>query len=257
VIMDSKRKSVVIEHKEAAAEVKQEKAATPAQDGKSAQVEKELKEYQSFLSYAGLFPLRACRLVRKEGEYAKGKPKELRILQFVWQKDKLPSTLLKLDLKACGSEAKSKMVKKVARLLFQNINGYMGDRFHAYPVTLAHQVLTSAEKEPLLRDEVYAQLIKQTTNHPISESEIYGWKLIYLCLLAFAPGQHMKPVLLSHIAASAPADYPESYGWKTISDFAFHCWAALKKEPTGTPNMDFIQAVTNGTLDPIPSPFQQ
>jgi hypothetical protein len=231
----------------------EKKAVTP-------QWEIERKEYISFIQYAGLFSLRTFKACRKEGEYAKGKPKEIRAAQFVWQKDKLPSTLIKIDAAYCGGDANTAaLAKKVARLLFQNIHGYMGDRYHPYPLTLCQHILVSGEKEPLLRDEIYAQLIKQTTNHPIPESEVFGWKLIYLCLLTFPPGKHMHSLLLSHAAARGTLDFEKkSFAWKTIPDMVFHIWQLLRQSKPSykAPNdAQLIQDVTAGTLPVVDSPF--
>mgnify|MGYP002387514743 CR=1 FL=1 len=61
-----------------------------------------------------------------------------------------------------------------------------------------------AQKEPLLADEVYVQLIKQTSGNTSTESQVRGWKLIYLCIQSFPPAiVAVQQSLLAHIATHA------------------------------------------------------
>mgnify|MGYP002403097732 CR=1 FL=1 len=57
--------------------------------------------------------------------------------------------------------------------------------------------------EPLLRDEVYCQLIKQTTKNPNQRSLLLGLKLLWLCASCFPPSPELYPFLLSHLATFA------------------------------------------------------
>ena len=50
--------------------------------------------------------------------------------------------------------------------------------------------------EPLLRDEIYCQLIKQTTNNPAGESIVLGFKLMYLCMATFPPSKELARYIL-------------------------------------------------------------
>jgi hypothetical protein len=43
---------------------------------------------------------------------------------------------------------------------------YTGINFHQYPITCAQEILNVGMKEPLLRDEIFVQIIKQTTDNP-------------------------------------------------------------------------------------------
>ena len=51
-------------------------------------------------------------------------------------------------------------------LLYSDIRGYMGDCFHPYPTTLALEVVKTGRAEPLLRDEIFCELMKQTSSNP-------------------------------------------------------------------------------------------
>jgi hypothetical protein len=50
-----------------------------------------------------------------------------------------------------------------------------------------------------LRDEIYSQLCKQTTNNPNEESETRGWCLISLCTGSFPPSAAFLPYLQHYI----------------------------------------------------------
>eukprot|EP00808_Paulinella_micropora_P026915 g54243.t1 len=224
------------------------------------QMSSALKAYRDWQSYAGLFPLKRCKLIRGPEEYAKGKPLELKQKRLVWQMEDLPSTLVKLNAKYCGSVKKSKLIKRVGKLLFKNIRYYMGDRYHAYPSTLAFQVVETCVGEPLLRDEVYCQLVKQTTQNPSQDSELMGFKLMYLCLQAFKPSAHLLPIINSHLASVCAPWNLRKFGWRDPGELAFQCYMLLSenKEGTGkTPSMPAIDKVTSGSLPLVKSPFQE
>jgi hypothetical protein len=42
----------------------------------------------------------------------------------------------------------------------------MGVSFHQYPTTCAAEIIHVGLREPLLRDEIFVQLVKQTTENP-------------------------------------------------------------------------------------------
>lgn len=96
-----------------------------------------------------------------------------------------------------------KMAKDLAQTAVQahkNITGFMGDRStgketggHAYK--LLNNCMHAPEE---LRDEIYCQLIKQTTNNPSPASDLKGWQLIAICAGAFPPSKDFEPYLLSY-----------------------------------------------------------
>eukprot|EP00457_Paulinella_chromatophora_P000196 gb/GEZN01000196.1/.p1 GENE.gb/GEZN01000196.1/~~gb/GEZN01000196.1/.p1 ORF type:complete len:1849 (-),score=405.96 gb/GEZN01000196.1/:204-5750(-) len=217
--------------------------------------DKAIAAYREWQSYAGLFPLKKCKIIRGPTEYAKGKSQELKAKRLVWQSEDIPSTILKLNAKYCGSVKKSKLIKRVAKLLFQNIRYYMGGRYHAYPATLAYQVLETCVGEPLLRDEVFAQIVKQTTSNPSDDSVLMGFKLLYMCLQCFRPGPQLMPVINSHLASAAASYKKKSFGWRNEDEVATHCYTLLadpKFEPTGRcPSMEEIEHITAGNLPSV------
>jgi Rho GTPase-activating protein 39 len=129
-----------------------------------------------------------------------------------------------------------KIVKKEACELFKLIQIYMGDRkvsntssfqFNDLPKhsQSQHALLTKlndseisstsvkiAQKDYIcleimtkgwlysqIRDELYLQLVKQTTENPNEQSLLNGWELISVCLSFFPPTQKFFPFLTEYI----------------------------------------------------------
>jgi hypothetical protein len=85
----------------------------------------------------------------------------------------------------------SKDMNKKAVLNFKNILGYAGDKSVPYPHMAGVEVLTTGISYPELRDEVYAQILKQLLNNQVEVSKTRLYKLLVLCLYCFAPS-HME-----------------------------------------------------------------
>lgn len=159
-----------------------------------------------------------------------------------------------------GSKDRSKQIKVLAKQVFKNIRGYQRDCYHSYPATLAYDVLMTAIAQPLLRDEVYCQLIKQTTANPSADSQLLGLKLLYLCLSSFQPSPALKPCLWSHLAQFAHPTLPEgaALGFQLPADVASACYvtmehvarlsAATPPIAVKPPSMSDIEALTSGML---------
>jgi len=218
--------------------------------------------YRAFLETKGQFPLRKFKLLRKEDNNAKKnyfRNKGAKKKRLAWQKEDIPRSMLKYSSAHCGGAKKAKLVKKIAKQIFKNVRGYMQDYYHAYPVTLAYEVVNTGVNEEILRDEIFAQLIKQTTKNPNTDSNLLGWKLIYLCVSTFWPSQEFKPILVSHLAENAPVKINKrEFGFNHVEDLAYHCYIALddKTPPVGeAPSMTDIEKITTGTLGSIPSFF--
>jgi hypothetical protein len=85
-----------------------------------------------------------------------------------------------------------------------NLKRYMGDAFHAYPTTLAHEILLAASQDAELGDEVYCQIIKQGTNCPTMEGRVRCWKMLLFCLHAFTPSERILIIVQCFIAEGCP-----------------------------------------------------
>mmetsp|Transcript_11327 Transcript_11327/g.21550 ORF Transcript_11327/g.21550 Transcript_11327/m.21550 type:complete len:752 (-) Transcript_11327:204-2459(-) len=84
---------------------------------------------------------------------------------------------------------------------FKNVMSYMGDRKSSKsPIEHAKKMIRNLMQAPAaLRDEVYMQLCKQTTNNPRDSSIIKGWELMVFCIATFPPSKHLKGFLLDYI----------------------------------------------------------
>ncbi len=171
----------------------------------------------------------------------------------------MPRSLVKLNTEYCGgSKEKSKQIKQAAKEIFTDIRGYQRAVYHAYPATLAYNLVITGMGSPLLRDEIFCLLIKQTTGNPSPDSMLLALKLLYLCCSSFAPSSALRPCLLSHIAQFAPAALPEdlALGFQQEGDVAALCYIALQHVellnaaniPIQPPSMADIEGITTGAL---------
>lgn len=74
-----------------------------------------------------------------------------------------------------------------ASKLFRNVMGWMGDRHYSYPITLLQEICAKVVNVPALRDEIFAQVIKQLTSNPSADSTKRGWQLLLVLLMIVPP----------------------------------------------------------------------
>lgn len=95
--------------------------------------------------------------------------------------------------------SRDKVAKKMATEMFKLIQIYMGDRKARDGMSLnsvAIDIITTALTQQQLRDELYIQLCRQTTENHSRESLIRGWELIAVCLAFLPPSPTFQPALL-------------------------------------------------------------
>jgi hypothetical protein len=88
---------------------------------------------------------------------------------------------------------------------FRNVTGFMGDRDSKKEETgHAEKLIRTCLHAPEeLRDEVFCQIIKQTTGNPSPESALKGWMLLGICAGAIAPSRDFEKYLLSYCETHA------------------------------------------------------
>ncbi|MES1911702.1 MAG: hypothetical protein MHM6MM_004095 [Cercozoa sp. M6MM] len=106
------------------------------------------------------------------------------------------SSLLKQSLKKLNSTMSLEAVQA-----FKNIMSFMQDRKSSkkplgHAQKLLRQMISAPEE---LRDEVYCQLCKQTTNNPKTQSLHDGWKLMALFSGIFPPSEEFACYLASYL----------------------------------------------------------
>lgn len=134
----------------------------------------------------------------------------------------------------------------------------MRDQYHSYPATLAFDIITLGMAQPLLRDELFCILIKQTTANPSVDSHLYGLKLFYLCLSSFPPSSGLRLCIQSHLSQFAHPTLPDrlALGFQLAPDVASSCFIAMQHVqemnqagiPIKPPTMADIEALTNNHL---------
>ncbi|XP_076237649.1 myTH4 and RhoGAP_KIAA1688 domain-containing protein RhoGAP93B isoform X2 [Calliopsis andreniformis] len=129
-----------------------------------------------------------------------GRPKGLRLLFrkkfsvrdiLSWSKDPIPQPMLVV----VDGE---KLLKREACNLFRLVQVYMGDRKANVGMTLdsvAMDIVNTAFSKIPLRDELYVQICRQTTENPRKESLRRGWELMAVCLAFVPPSATFEPYL--------------------------------------------------------------
>ena len=91
-----------------------------------------------------------------------------------------------------------KALKKEAIEIFRLIQIYMGERRAKAGMTInsvAVDITGRGYGKSALRDEIYVQLCKQTTENLSRESLRRGWELLAICLSFFPPSKTFAPAL--------------------------------------------------------------
>ncbi|KAL5980142.1 Kinesin-like protein KIN-14I [Asimina triloba] len=162
-----------------------------------------------------------------------------------FQKDPIPTSLLKIN-----SDLVSRSIK-----FFQIILKYMGvdssDRTSPLSLEERIELVGKLYKQTLkhseLRDELFAQVSKQTRNNPDRQCLIRAWELMYLAASSMPPSKDMAGYLSEyvHYVAHGLHTDPEVQG------LALNTWDALKRSvkagPRHTiPGREEIEALLTG-----------
>ncbi|GFU40880.1 rho GTPase-activating protein 39 [Nephila pilipes] len=105
-----------------------------------------------------------------------------------------------------------KSLKRDACELFKLIQTYMRDRKTKSGQTLESVVLEIATKgwsRQSVRDELFVQICRQTTENPRKESLVLGWELMAICLTFFPPSVKFQPYLEGFINRHKDTSFDE------------------------------------------------
>ncbi|CAH6791106.1 rho GTPase-activating protein 39 isoform X2 [Phodopus roborovskii] len=147
-------------------------------------------------------------------------------------------------------------VKKEACEIFKLIQMYMGDRrAKADPLHVALEIATKGWSAQGLRDELYIQLCRQTTENFRLESLARGWELMAICLAFFPPTPKFHSYLEGYIYRHM--DPVNDTKGVAISTYAKYCYHKLQKAAlTGAkkglkkPNVEEIRHAKNAVFSP-------
>ncbi|KAF5281123.1 hypothetical protein FQR65_LT02989 [Abscondita terminalis] len=98
--------------------------------------------------------------------------------------------------------ASSKPVTRQALEMFRQVQMYMGDRKARPGVSLNSllvEIISVAYTQTVLRDELFVQLCRQTTENPRRESLLRGWELLAIALSFIPPTPTFQPALLGYL----------------------------------------------------------
>lgn len=140
-----------------------------------------------------------------------------------FQKDPIPTSLLRIN---------SDMVNRATKL-FQIILKYMGvdssDRVTPpgldERIELVGKLYKQALKRSELRDELFAQISKQTRNNPDRQCLIKAWELMYLCASCMPPSKEIGAYLSEYIHNAAHGATSDS----EVQALALNTLNALKR----------------------------
>ncbi len=169
------------------------------------------------LNFAGYstnnYTLSACTDVRTPEDFTQnlffGK-KAVQRSMFIWTAETIPKSLLRpvmpLNYSAKGGDAKAYEAAYNAKAIkcFKAIQMFMGEMKpdRSAPGGLdsyATELMKTGHSDDSIRDEIYAQLIKQTTINPLPAKCALGWQLIGLMCEAFPPSDSFAPFVLHYL----------------------------------------------------------
>ncbi|XP_053681293.1 hornerin [Anopheles nili] len=134
------------------------------------------------------------------------------------------------------SLARDKAGKKMATDLFKLVQIYMGDRKARIGMSLnsvAIDIVTMAMGQAQLRDELYIQMCRQTTENQSRDSLIRGWELMAICLSFVPPSPTFQPALLGYINRhrdpSFATSFPEVGKWPIHVQISHYATIACRR----------------------------
>ncbi|XP_055899346.1 uncharacterized protein LOC106079292 isoform X3 [Biomphalaria glabrata] len=138
---------------------------------------------------------------------------------LTWSKDPIQKPMIKTS---------DKSIKKDACEMFKMIQLYMGDRKGKQaPMSVALDIITKGWSTGNMRDEIYIQLMRQTTENKREDSLQRGWELMAMCLHFFPPSQNFYSVLESYIVKHKEPS-PENV-CALVPHFSSYCYQRLMR----------------------------
>lgn len=128
---------------------------------------------------------------------AKGKKNPEALWKDIVKSIKFSTHLLKSSLTKLDS-ADSRLAIECFGLVMQ----YMGDApTKKSPYTIAYSIISMGIRKESLRDEIYSQIVKQTTNNKSKRPDSLkkGWDLMTLLAAYVLPSNSLQPYLKSHL----------------------------------------------------------
>ncbi|CDW54393.1 MyTH4 and SH3 9 domain containing protein [Trichuris trichiura] len=133
-----------------------------------------------------------------------------------------------LEVTALGPREKLTMMEFAMQHFRKNLMIYMGDyplKKDANYMDCVYKILAACRDHPMLRDEVYCQVIKQLTNNKSSkpDSALMGWRMLSILTSYFDSSDVLRPYLLKHLKEAA------SDGRRPYHGTASECYQNFKQ----------------------------
>lgn len=157
---------------------------------------------------------------------------------LTWSKNSIKQPMIATLIGGNVSGGNRSEIKSEAITCFKLIQQYMGDRLvpdrkdfvQSNKESIAFDLITRACQRHELRDEIYVQLCRQTTDNPRKSSLAAGFELMACCLCYFPPSIKFSPYLASFLTNSplrdAPVTCPEDDEALSLMN---HCYKLLVK----------------------------
>ncbi|XP_078508357.1 rho GTPase-activating protein 39-like isoform X2 [Lissotriton helveticus] len=150
----------------------------------------------------------------------------------------------------------NRVIKKEACEMFKLVQVYMGDRqARSDRNQVALVTVIKCWSIQGLRDELYIQLVRQTTDNICYRSLAWGWELMAICLAFFSPSPKFQSYLEGYIYRHLDEINDENR--LPISTYAKYCYRKLQKVAvTGgkkgirKPTLEEIEHARNAILTP-------
>ena len=234
-----------------------------------------LRSHAPFSSHAFMsssLSIHLCPLLRSPDDFVRGKwmgKDKLKKAMLTHSKEAMPRSLTRLDStnpsaapSASQDEESSDAsesgdavgLNEQALSAFKNIQGWMGDRMYSFPDSLAFDVLTMGVKEAAMRDEIYAQCIKQLRENPKLESVVRGWQLIGLLSECFLPSPNFLPYLYHFLLTSPHRSDPLLLGYISYTLHTLHHGEPSMAAPSLTHISSFRDRLMHTLILPLHFP---
>ena len=165
-----------------------------------------------------------------------------------WSREPLAKPLLRTTC--------DKAARRLSIDTFRLIQQYMGDRRSSAPsLAVAAEIVTRGWLHPNLRDEIYMQLCRQTTETPTQEALERGWELLATCLNFFPPSLHFYGYIESYVFRHTDQNYDTPK--VAVSHYASYCLRQLErivesgaKKGVKRPTVDEIDQARSSVFQP-------
>ena len=240
-----------------------------------------LRSHKPFSSHAFMsssLSIHLCPLLRSPDDFVKGRwmgKDKLKKSMLTHSKEAIPRSLTKLDTHTASGAASPSAsshaavghdeenasehgeavgLNEQALSAFKNIQGWMGDRMYSFPDSLAFDVLSMGVAEAGMRDEIYAQCIKQLRDNPKLESVVRGWQLIGLLSECFLPSAGFLPYLYHFLLTTTHRADPLLLGYISYTLHTLHHGEPTLAAPSLTHISSFRDRLMHTLILPLHFP---